>query len=51
ISDDENDTHPNIDTPSLYRMRHRHRLETKEHRKAMMQQSEYDIEEIKTKID
>ncbi len=27
ISDDEDDTHPNIDTPSLFRWRHQARLE------------------------
>jgi cell division cycle protein 37 len=27
ISDDEDDTHPNVDTPSLFRWRHQARLE------------------------
>ena len=27
VSDDEDDTHPNIDTPSLFRWRHQARLE------------------------
>lgn len=27
MSDDEDDTHPNIDTPSLYRWRHQARVE------------------------
>jgi cell division cycle protein 37 len=27
ISDDEDDTHPNIDTPSLFRWRHQARVE------------------------
>jgi len=27
ISDDEDDTHPNIDTPSLFRWRHQARLD------------------------
>ncbi|KAA0198626.1 hypothetical protein HAZT_HAZT011431 [Hyalella azteca] len=27
ISDDEDDTHPNIDTPSLFRWRHQARIE------------------------
>lgn len=27
ISDDEDDTHPNIDTPSLFRWRHKARVE------------------------
>lgn len=30
ISDDEDDTHPNIDTPSLFRWRHQSRLERME---------------------
>ncbi len=27
VSDDEDDTHPNIDTPSLFRWRHQARIE------------------------
>jgi cell division cycle protein 37 len=27
ISDDEDDTHPNVDTPSLFKWRHEARLE------------------------
>ena len=27
VSDDEDDTHPNIDTPSLFRWRHQARLD------------------------
>lgn len=27
VSDDEDDTHPNVDTPSLFRWRHQARLE------------------------
>lgn len=27
ISDDEDDTHPNVDTPSLFRWRHQARVE------------------------
>ncbi len=30
ISDDEDDTHPNVDTPSLFRWRHQARLEREE---------------------
>lgn len=33
ISDDEDETHPNIDTPSLFRWRHQARLERMEERK------------------
>ena len=32
ISDDEDDTHPNIDTPSLFRWRHQARVERMEER-------------------
>lgn len=39
VSDDEDDTHPNIDTPSLFRWRHQARVERMEEmareRKAM----------------
>ena len=27
VSDDEDDTHPNVDTPSLFRWRHKARIE------------------------
>ncbi len=30
ISDDEDDTHPNVDTPSLFKWRHEARLQRKE---------------------
>lgn len=30
ISDDEDDTHPNVDTPSLFRWRHSARIERME---------------------
>lgn len=33
ISDDEDDTHPNIDTPSLFRWRHQARVERMEERR------------------
>lgn len=42
ISDDEDDTHPNIDTPSLFRWRHQARVER-------MAESEKEKEELKTK--
>ncbi|CAF1526734.1 unnamed protein product [Adineta ricciae] len=32
VSDDEDDTHPNIDTPSLFRWRHQARVERREQR-------------------
>lgn len=42
ISDDEDDTHPNIDTPSLFRWRHQARLER-------MAERQKDIEEHEKK--
>ena len=33
ISDDEDDTHPNVDTPSLFRWRHQARVDRMEERK------------------
>lgn len=33
MSDDEDDTHPNIDTPSLFRWRHQARVERMEDQK------------------
>ena len=33
VSDDEDDTHPNIDTPSLFRWRHQARVERMEEQK------------------
>lgn len=33
VSDDEDDTHPNIDTPSLFRWRHQARVERMEEAK------------------
>jgi hypothetical protein len=32
VSDDEDDTHPNIDTPSLFRWRHQARIERRDQR-------------------
>ena len=46
VSDDEDDTHPNIDTPSLYRWRHQARLE----RMAEMKQEKEDVESKKTQV-
>ncbi|XP_036317884.1 hsp90 co-chaperone Cdc37-like [Rhagoletis pomonella] len=42
ISDDEDDTHPNIDTPSLFRWRHQARVER-------MAEMEREKEEFKKK--
>jgi len=43
VSDDEDDTHPNVDTPSLYRWRHQARME----RMAEKKQKKDEIEEKK----
>ncbi|CAG9567965.1 unnamed protein product [Danaus chrysippus] len=40
ISDDEDETHPNIDTPSLFRWRHQARIERMEERKRELQEHE-----------
>lgn len=40
VSDDEDDTHPNIDTPSLFRWRHQARIERREQR--VEDQKEHD---------
>lgn len=40
ISDDEDDTHPNIDTPSLFRWRHQARIERMEERKREQEEHE-----------
>lgn len=44
ISDDEDDTHPNIDTPSLFRWRHQARVERMEERKR--EQDEHNRKKI-----
>ncbi|CAD5212498.1 unnamed protein product [Bursaphelenchus okinawaensis] len=46
VSDDEDDTHPNIDTPSLFRWRHQARLE----RMAEMKQKKEEVEGEKKKV-
>lgn len=46
VSDDEDDTHPNIDTPSLFRWRHQARLE----RMAETKQQKEEIESVKKNI-
>lgn len=40
ISDDEDETHPNIDTPSLFRWRHQARVERMEERKREQEEHE-----------
>ena len=34
VSDDEDDTHPNVDTPSLFKWRHEARLQREAEKKA-----------------
>lgn len=46
VSDDEDDTHPNIDTPSLFRWRHQARLE----RMAEKKQEKEKLEEQKASV-
>jgi cell division cycle protein 37 len=46
VSDDEDDTHPNIDTPSLFRWRHQARME----RMAELEQAKKEVEEEKSGI-
>ena len=45
LSDDEDDTHPNIDTPSLFRWRHQARVERMEKEK----QEKEELERNKNK--
>lgn len=47
MSDDEDDTHPNIDTPSLFRWRHKARLE----RMAEIENEKKRLEEEKSRLD
>lgn len=57
VSDDEDETHPNIDTPSLFRWRHQariERMEEHEREKQMLEAAKKEIDkkknEIKTKL-
>ncbi|XP_063549017.1 hsp90 co-chaperone Cdc37 [Cydia strobilella] len=50
ISDDEDETHPNIDTPSLFRWRHQARLERMEERKREKEEFERKKNETKRKL-
>ncbi|KAG5682076.1 hypothetical protein PVAND_011458 [Polypedilum vanderplanki] len=45
VSDDEDDTHPNIDTPSLFRWRHQARIERMEEMEQQKKQLESAIKE------
>ncbi|XP_074029986.1 cell division cycle protein 37 [Leptinotarsa decemlineata] len=57
ISDDEDETHPNIDTPSLFRWRHQARIERMEERKRELEtierkksENEQKINDVKEKL-
>ncbi|KXJ17973.1 Hsp90 co-chaperone Cdc37 [Exaiptasia diaphana] len=57
VSDDEDDTHPNIDTPSLFRWRHQARVERMEESKkkrdaleAKMKQKRQELENLREKL-
>ncbi|XP_013139756.1 PREDICTED: hsp90 co-chaperone Cdc37 [Papilio polytes] len=50
ISDDEDETHPNIDTPSLFRWRHQARVERMEERKREKEEFEQKKSETFRKI-
>lgn len=50
ISDDEDDTHPNIDTPSLFRWRHQARLQRMEERRQEQEELERKKAEHKKKL-
>jgi len=47
VSDDEDDTHPNIDTPSLFKWRHEARLQ----REAELAEKQKKVDEEKAKIE
>ncbi|KAF7491093.1 Hsp90 co-chaperone Cdc37 [Sarcoptes scabiei] len=51
ISDDEDDTHPNIDTGSLFRWRHQARLERMEKQRLAKQDLDSRYEELMKKIE
>ncbi|XP_015122744.1 hsp90 co-chaperone Cdc37 [Diachasma alloeum] len=50
ISDDEDDTHPNIDTPSLFRWRHQARMERMEEQKREKEELEKKKNETLKKL-
>lgn len=53
VSDDEDDTHPNIDTPSLFRWRHQARVERMnqaEHEKAEFERQKKEMEDKQNMI-
>ncbi|MBN3305802.1 CDC37 protein, partial [Amia calva] len=50
VSDDEDDTHPNIDTPSLFRWRHQARVERMEQFNKEREELEKSLAESKRKV-
>ncbi|CAD6192479.1 unnamed protein product [Caenorhabditis auriculariae] len=50
VSDDEDDTHPNIDTPSLFRWRHQARLERMAEKKLKQEQLEKEKSNTTSKL-
>lgn len=54
VSDDEDDTHPNIDTPSLFRWRHEarvQRMQEMEEERADIQKNKDKLKEMKKKLE
>ncbi|KAL9984726.1 hypothetical protein ACROYT_G007057 [Oculina patagonica] len=51
ISDDEDDTHPNIDTPSLFRWRHQARVERMDESKKEREALDAKLAENKRKLE
>ena len=50
VSDDEDDTHPNVDTPSLFRWRHKARVEREEELKKRRFQIDKEGDKLKQQI-
>lgn len=50
ISDDEDDTHPNIDTPSLFKWRHEARVQRMEEEKQEQERIEKEKKELDKKV-
>lgn len=50
VSDDEDDTHPNIDTPSLFKWRHEARIQREEEMRKKTEAVEAEKRKIETKL-
>ena len=50
VSDDEDDTHPNIDTPSLFKWRHEARLQREEEMRKKKEAVEAEKRKIEKKL-